>query len=168
MSLAFEAMLFARSIHEFQRRKYTGNPYTDHLAEVAGVVATVAIESTEMQAAMIATAWLHDCVADQDIRPAAIGQRFGPVVQSGVLALSDLEIGNRAERKAASRDRLAKAPGWVQTIKLADLISNTSSIVKHDPDFSVTYLAEKRALLEVMKNGDPRLYAMAVRMAGPA
>ncbi len=168
MSLAFEAMMFARSAHKDQRRKYTGNPYTDHLAEVAGIVATVAIESTEMQGAMIATAWLHDCVEDQDISPAAIARQFGSVIQAGVLALSDLEIGNRAERKAASRSRLAKAPYWVQTIKLADLISNTASIVKHDPTFAVTYLAEKRALLEVMKNGDQRLYALAVEMAGAA
>lgn len=168
MSLAFEAMMFARSVHQAQRRKYTGNPYTDHLAEVAGIVATVAVENKELQTTMIATAWLHDCVEDQEILPAAICHRFGPGVQAGVLALSDLEIGNRAERKAASRARLSKAPYWVQTIKLADLISNTASIVKHDPTFAVTYLAEKRALLEVMKNGDQRLYALAVEMAGAA
>ena len=41
ITLAFEAMLFARTSHAGQVRKYTGNPYTDHLAEVAGIVATV-------------------------------------------------------------------------------------------------------------------------------
>lgn len=161
MSLAYEAMMFAREVHAAQVRKYTGNPYTDHLAEVAGIVATLAGELMERPAVVIATAWLHDCIEDQDVSPAEIARRFGPEVQAGVLALSDLEIGNRAERKAASRKRLAAAPWWVQTIKVADLISNTSSIVQHDPKFAAVYLEEKRLLLDVLLNADQRLVAIA-------
>jgi len=161
VSKAYEAMQFARMVHRHQVRKYTGNPYVDHLAEVAGIVSTVAIESMEMQATMIATAWLHDCVEDQDVTGAELARKFGPTVQAGVLALSDLECGSRAERKAASRARLARAPWWVQTIKCADLISNTSSIVKHDPKFAAVYLEEKRLLLDVLTNADQRLLEMA-------
>lgn len=160
MSLAFEAMQFAREVHAGQARKYTGNPYADHLAEVAGIVATVA-GYTEFSQTIIATAWLHDCIEDQDVTPAEVCRRFGPEVQAGVLALSDLEVGNRAERKAASRKRLSKAPWWVQNIKVADLISNTSSIVQHDPKFARVYLEEKRLLLDVLTNADERLWAIA-------
>lgn len=160
-NIAYQAMVFARYVHANQVRKYTGNPYADHLAEVAGIVSTVAVESMSMQAVMIATAWLHDCIEDQDVTPADIARLFGPSVQAGVLALSDLEIGNRAERKAASRRRLAAAPWWVQTIKVADLISNTSSIVKHDSKFAAVYLEEKRLLLDVLTNADTRLVEMA-------
>ena len=39
MSLAYKAMMFARTVHAGQVRKYTGAPYTDHLAEVAGIPA---------------------------------------------------------------------------------------------------------------------------------
>lgn len=170
MSIAFKAMEFARKAHSKQKRKYTGNPYADHLAEVAGIVATVAQNFRADIEPMIAVAWLHDYI--EDINPSDGGrwgwfdieQEFGEVVANGVLLLSDLETGNRAERKAASRARLAAAPGWVQTIKYADLISNTSSIVMHDPKFAVTYLEEKRLLLEVMDAGDKRLYEMARRM----
>lgn len=154
--LAFRAMLFAREAHKDQVRKYTGNPYADHLAEVAGIVAAAGGDERA-----IAVAWLHDSIEDTAVTPAEIARHFGPEVQAGVLALSDLEIGNRAERKAASRARLARAPYWVQTIKCADLISNTSSIVKHDPKFAVTYLEEKRLLLDVLVNADPRLLALA-------
>lgn len=163
MSLAFEAMQFAREKHAGQVRKYTGNPYSDHLAEVAGIVATVAVgrDLVTMRETMIATAWLHDCIEDQDVIPAELARRFGPDVQAGVLALSDLEVGNRAERKAASRKRLAAAPWWVQNIKVADLISNTSSIVKHDPKFSRVYLEEKRLLLYVLTKADERLLKIA-------
>jgi len=157
--LAFKAMMFARDAHKNQVRKYTGNPYADHLAEVAGIVATVSRDEY-----MIATAWLHDCMEDQGVALGAIDRRFGRVVSDGVLLLSDLEEGNRSDRKAASRIRLAGAPGWIQTIKCADLISNTSSIVKHDPNFSVVYLEEKRLLLDVMTRADPRLLNLARSM----
>lgn len=169
MSRAFAAMEFARRVHADQKRKYTGAPYADHLAEVAGIVTSVAGEVTqdtyfdpaELAEIMIAVAWLHDCVEDQGVSRQEILDRFGVMVMLGVMALSDMEAGNRAERKAASRVRLAGAPGWVQTIKCADLISNTSSIVLHDPKFAVTYLEEKRLLLDVLTQADPRLAAIA-------
>lgn len=167
MSRAFEAMQFAREVHRDQHRKYTGNPYADHLAEVAGIAMSVGWHNVAVHPDdFMATCWLHDCVEDQDVTPAELYLRFGQVVATGVLALSDLEIGNRAERKAASRARLAAAPGWAQTIKCADLISNTSSIVQHDPKFAALYLEEKRLLLDVMTKADPRLRAIAISQAG--
>ncbi len=161
---AHGAMLFARRVHAAQVRKYTGNPYADHLAEVAGIVATVAPFGS--MSLMISVAWLHDCVEDCSVSPAEIRSTFGAGVAQGVIALSDMETGNRADRKAASRARLAAADGWIQTIKCADLISNTSSIVMHDPKFAVTYLAEKRALLNVLTKADQRLHALASEATG--
>lgn len=172
MSLAYEAMMFAREVHKDQRRKYTGNPYTDHLAEVAGIVVTVAehvnINGWSNVETMVATAWLHDCREDQGVTGEEIEDRFGMRVAVGVAMLSDLETGNRAARKAASRARLADAPGWVQTIKCADLISNTASIVQHDPKFAVIYLNEKRLLLEVLTRADRRLHALAAAQVSPS
>lgn len=162
MSLAYEAMMFAREVHKDQVRKYTGNPYVDHLAEVAGIVAAVIDHRLVGAETQIAVAWLHDCVEDFGVTTEDLWRKFGNRhITFGVMSLSDLETGNRAERKAASRRRLAAAPNWIQTIKCADLISNTSSIVKHDPKFSAVYLEEKRLLLDVMTKADPRLLALA-------
>ena len=158
--LAYRAMAFALEIHKDQRRKYTNNPYFDHLAEVAGIIATV-----DSSPETIATAWLHDCREDQGVTGEEIERLFGMRVTVGVSLLSDFETGNRAQRKAASRARLANAPAWVQTIKCADLISNTSSIVQHDPDFAVLYLEEKRLLLDVLTEADPRLLEIARRLS---
>ena len=169
MSIAYEAMMFARDAHNVQRRKYTGNPYVDHLAEVAGIIATVVSAPSAVSAGeMIATAWLHDCVEDCGVSLQAIEDKFGTTVAIGVSGLSDVEQGNRAERKAASRERLSMCSGWIQTIKCADLISNTSSIVQHDPKFAVTYLEEKRLLLEVMTKADPRLRQLAMNQSRSA
>jgi len=173
MTTAYEAMLFARQVHATQVRKYTGNPYTDHLAEVAGIVATLDAHAGRgwpsgpdiSMSGMVAVAWLHDSMEDQGVTYETLASMFGDLVANGVRLLSDLETGNRAERKAASRLRLADAPPWVQTIKCADLLSNTSSIVKHDPKFAEVYLAEKRLLLDVLTKADPRLRDLARQQA---
>lgn len=153
-------MEFARHAHREQRRKYTGNPYFDHLAEVAGITAAV----IDWPVAT-AVAWLHDVREDQGVTEETLIHEFGLMVAHGVAYLSDLETGNRAQRKQASRDRLSQAPGWVQTIKCADLISNTSSIVEHDQSFAKVYLEEKRLLLAVMQKADPRLHKIASEQA---
>lgn len=160
MNLAYDAMMFAREAHINQKRKYTGEPYANHLAEVAGIVAAAASHHPSIDI-IIATAWLHDTVEDCGVSLETIRQKFGEDVATGVAFLSDLETGNRATRKAASRARLAQAPAWVQNIKCADLISNTSSIVLHDPNFAVVYIEEKRLLLDVLTKADPRLLALA-------
>jgi (p)ppGpp synthase/HD superfamily hydrolase len=165
MNLAFRAMQFAREVHKDQKRKYTNEPYFGHLAEVAGIVAAAGItdgywpQVTPLMG--IAVAWLHDCVEDQGVSRRQLVSRFGEEVANGVLLLSDMETGSRAERKAASRSRLAAAESWIQSIKCADLISNTKSIVMFDPKFAVTYLEEKRLLLDVMIKADPRLLEIA-------
>lgn len=161
-NLSYQAMMFAREVHKDQLRKYTNNPYFDHLAEVVGICMSVGWQTPLVHPeTMMATAWLHDCVEDQGVTELALSREFGHEVAKGVMWLSDLETGNRATRKRLSRERLSYAPAWVQTVKCADLISNTSSIVTHDPKFAVTYLEEKRQLLDVMKKADKRLWNVA-------
>ena len=166
--VGFSAMEFARRVHQGQQRKYTGCPYSDHLAEVAGIVAAAGARDDVWLDTAVAVAWLHDCVEDRGVTMVDLITRFGLTVAHGVMLLSDLEEGNRAARKAASRARLATAPGWVQTIKVADLISNTSSIVQHDPKFARIYVEEKRLMLEVLVDADQRLVELARRQIGGA
>lgn len=166
MFTLYSPMQFAFHVHRDHRRKYTGNPYTDHLAEVAGFVAAVAYKPTFgfHPPTAVAVAWLHDCVEDVGVSIPELACRFGDYVAEGVMLLSDLETGNRATRKRLSRERLGQAPGWVQSIKVADLISNTGSIVLHDPAFARVYLAEKVAMLDVLTGADAELQAIARRL----
>jgi hypothetical protein len=94
---------------------------------------------------------------------------FGIDIATLVGWLTDVskpEDGNRAHRKAIDRPHSAEAPAEAQTVKLADLISNSRSIVAHDPAFAKTYLEEKRLLLAVMTKGDPTLMAEARKYIG--
>ena len=79
--------------------------------------------------------------------------------------ISRLEDGNRKKRKELDRVHLSKALPDAKTIKLADLISNSSSILgSKDPEaiaFARVYVPEKKALLKVLKEGDQKLYELA-------
>jgi len=59
MSLALDAMIFAREIHKDQKRKYTGQPYADHLAEVAGIAMSVGWHAVDVHPdTFMAVCWL--------------------------------------------------------------------------------------------------------------
>ena len=164
MTLEEQARQFATKAHGDinQRRKYTNEPYINHPAEVVEIVRTV--PHTE---AMLAAAWLHDVVEDTPITLGHIHSEFGEEVATLVDFLTDVskpEDGNRKTRKAIDRDRIADAPPEAKTVKLADLISNTRSIVARDPSFAKVYLEEKRLLLEVLKEGDVSLWEQAYEL----
>jgi (p)ppGpp synthase/HD superfamily hydrolase len=113
---------------------------------------------------MLAAAWLHDVVEDTGVTIEVIRAEFGEDIAELVGWLTDVsrpEQGNRATRKAIDRAHTAMAPADAQSIKLADLISNCTSIVEHDADFAKTYLEEKRLLLEVLTKGDKVLLEQA-------
>jgi len=159
------ARYFADVAHADQARKYTGDAYVVHTRAVAGIVAAV----TRVPIA-VAAAHLHDAVEDTAATIDDIERNFGVGVADLVFWLTDPagRLGNRKQRKADDRERLARAPALAQTIKLADLIDNTSSIVRHDPNFARVYLAEKQALLAVLTKGDRQLHAIALKMVGAA
>lgn len=161
MNIDMKAMFFAREKHKNQVRKYTENPYFDHLAEVVGIFSTISFIDYNYARSMRAVAWLHDVIEDTEATYDEVRQEFGELVADGVMLLSDLEEGNRETRKRLSRERLANGNIYVQSIKVADMISNTSSIVKHDPDFAKIYLKEKRLMLNMLTKADPDLLKLA-------
>ena len=165
MSLLIKnAKIFATAAHAAvgQTRKYTGEPYIVHPIEVASIVASVG--GTEE---MIAAALLHDVVEDTKVTNELITTMFGNDVGELVKWLTDVSRpvhGNRAFRKQMDREHIMHAPPAAKTIKLADLISNGTSIVQYDPNFAVTYLREKQLLLEVLKEGNPILWQEAFKI----
>lgn len=159
MTLVPTALTFAAQSHGNQRRRYSGELYLGHCIEVHRLV-EIHDGTEDMQCAAL----LHDVVEDCGVTASDIYAEFGSEVADMVIALSDLETGNRAIRKAASCARLADASAEVQTIKLADLVSNSRSIIERDPDFAKVYLREKVALLRVMNKGNARLWDMAAKL----
>lgn len=158
--LITKAQDFAIARHGSQKRKYTYEPYWYHLRNVAEIVESVGTPSET-----IAAAWLHDVLEDTDTGYGELVELFGKAIAKTVLDLTDFAgEGNRALRKAMDRDRLAQSSADAQSIKLADLIDNTSSIVDYDRKFAAVYLAEKEALLPCLGKGDPILHQSAMEV----
>lgn len=159
MNKILRAIEFATKAHEGQVRKYTGEPYVMHPIAVSIIVANV-IDDTEMQVAAI----LHDTVEDTDVTFGEITSEFGHRVFAMVRDLTDVskpEDGNRKARKELDRIHLSTISDNSKTIKLADLIHNSSSILCADTAFSKVYMQEKRELLKVLVGGDEQLHAQA-------
>lgn len=159
-----KAVQLAITAHDGQKRKYTHTPYVLHSFAVWALLADRKLDS-EVQIAGI----LHDVVEDTPIELQYIHAIFGERVAKLVYAVTDeytpaRYMQNRAERKRMECDRLRCVTDSAQSIKLADLIDNTASIVKYDPVFARVYLSEKRALLEVLTRGDRWLFAEAYRV----
>jgi len=160
------ASAFAEWKHIDHARKYTNLPYFTHLRNVAHIVASVTNDEE-----VIAAAFLHDTLEDTATSYDELVAEFGGRVADLVREVTDVYTSdyfpfyNRQHRKLLERQRLADTSADAQTIKLADLIDNSRDIVKHDPGFARKYLAEKRALLDVMKLGDPILWDEASKQA---
>lgn len=162
--LEHRAREFAFAAHAGQKRKYTFDDYIVHPAAVAELVRSV--PHTD---AMICAAWLHDTVEDCGVSLAEINALFGEAVSSYVGMLTDVSKpsdGNRNMRKALDRCHTRNSMPAAKTIKLADLIDNSRSILQHDPDFAVVYMREKRLLLSALAEGDKTLFEMAHTIVG--
>jgi len=155
--LELRAYQFARFAHEGQFRKYTGGPYIVHPVAVATMV-----RSVPHTKAMVCAAYLHDVLEDPPVSGETLCNLFGLEVTHLVYWLTDVSKpsdGNRAARKAIDREHLRHAPPEAKTIKLADLLDNSTSILQHDQGFAKTYIQEMDLLHPVLSTGDPTLLA---------
>jgi (p)ppGpp synthase/HD superfamily hydrolase len=161
-----DALIFATEKHAGQVRKYTGTPYIFHPISVAMIV----METPDHTADMVAAALLHDVVEDCGVHLDEVGTRFGDVVKDLVYWLTDIATpanGNRAARKRIEREKWARCDkAGAKTVKLADLLDNTSSILVRDPKFAAIYLDEKRLMLPLLEGGDPGLLKRAWAVVG--
>lgn len=171
-----EMYQFVVKWHKGQKRKYTGEPYLVHLLEVAQTVFVNLhwkIPADKLEH-LILIALAHDVLEDTTISHPAFERIWGRDIYEDVLALSDLNTkGNRRERKNAYAKEVAKANSGVKLVKLADMMSNTKSIVDNDPNFAKVYLEEKHDLVtrirlslknDVMKMGHTKLTTVVEHM----
>jgi (p)ppGpp synthase/HD superfamily hydrolase len=156
------ALKFATKAHGDQTRKYDGQPYIVHPVAVADIVRSVS-HTPEM----ITAALLHDTVEDTPVTLDDIRSNFGGHVARLVAWLTDVATkhhGNRAMRMELNRLHLSLAPAEAKTIKLADLIDNSASIMRHDRGFWPVYREEKVLLLPHLTAGNRLLWERAARL----
>lgn len=155
-----KAARFAQAKHEKQPRRYTGEPYFNHLVEVAVTLAWAGEGEDTVSAG-----FLHDTLEDTNTTFFELADEFGLNIATLVDEVTDIappkEGMNREKRKEIERNHLRAASPCGKSVKLADMLSNTPSIIARDPGFAKIYLPEKRLLLPYLKAGNPLLFEMA-------
>jgi guanosine-3',5'-bis(diphosphate) 3'-pyrophosphohydrolase len=168
-------MDFAAHWHGTQKRKFTGEPYINHLAAVAKIVKTYTENSL-----LVAAAFCHDLYEDT---PCPEDKLLDALSEAGYSANEVVRINNmvweltdefvkekypelnRRRRKSAEAKRLWGISPSAQNIKYADLIDNVTDLARNEPGFAKTYLSEMNQILENMNKGLPKLYKKALKIA---
>ena len=156
------AARFAAEKHASQKRKgAVGEPYVNHLLEVADLIAS---HSNDPDTNLIVAALLHDVVEDTPVKLAEVEQRFGSDVAGLVAEVTDDKSLPKATRKALQVANAPKKSPRAQWIKLADKISNLRSILRSAPE-DWTYERKRqyfdwaKQVIEGLAAPDPRLKA---------
>lgn len=126
-----KAIDFAAREHSPQRRKgAAAEPYVNHLAEVAALVA----EATQgADANLVIAAYLHDTIEDCEVPYEILLAEFGKDVADLVREVTDDKNLLKTERKRLQVEHARSATPRAKHIKLADKISNLNSILASPP-----------------------------------
>lgn len=129
--LIARAWNFAAERHVEQRRKGDAQePYVNHLAEVAELVA-FATEGND--ANLIAAAVLHDTVEDTATLPSELTSVFNEDIAGLVAEVTDDKGLPKEERKRLEVEKAPMKSARAKILKLADKTSNLRSLAKSPP-----------------------------------
>jgi guanosine-3',5'-bis(diphosphate) 3'-pyrophosphohydrolase len=160
--LIARAWNFSADRHAKQRRKGDAQePYVNHLAEVAELVAT-ATEGRD--ANLVAAAVLHDTVEDTATLPGELASIFNADVAELVAEVTDDKRLDKAERKRLQVEHALAKTARAKVLKLADKTSNLRSLVKSPPtDWSLErrreYLAWAKEVVQGLRGTNAWLEA---------
>ena len=129
--LVSEAAELAARRHNGVARKGRGNePYINHLAEVANLLAAA---TAGADAELVAAGWLHDTIEDTDTTREELSQKFGERVAGLVVEVTDdMSLPKPERRRLQVVDASHKSPG-ARLIKIADKISNIGARILSEP-----------------------------------
>lgn len=129
--LISEAADLAARRHNGMARKGRGSePYINHLAEVANLLATA---TDGADAELVAAGWLHDAIEDTETTREELAQKFSDRVASLVVECTDDMSLPKAERRRLQLVDAPKKSTSAKLIKIADKISNIRARIHSDP-----------------------------------
>ena len=131
LRLVSEAAELAARRHNGMARKGRGNePYINHLAEVANLLATA---TDGVDAELVAAGWLHDAIEDTETTREELARRFSDRVASLVVECTDDMSLPKAERRRLQVVGAPKKSPSARLIKIADKVSNIGARIHADP-----------------------------------
>jgi (p)ppGpp synthase/HD superfamily hydrolase len=131
VALVTRAADFAARCHCGQVRKGTAaEPYVNHLAEVASLLATTA---QEPDAYLVAAGWLHDVLEETATEREELERLFGRFVSDIVAEVTDDKSLPKEERKRLQVLQTPHKSDSARLLKLADKTSNLRSLAVSPP-----------------------------------
>lgn len=125
------AVHFAAKKHAKQRRKGgDAEPYTNHLAEVAEILA---VNTDGEDSNLVAAGLLHDTLEDTETTYDELVDGFGRDVADLVVEVTDDKTLPKAERKRLQVEKASHKSDRAKMLKIADKISNLNSILNSPP-----------------------------------
>src|ERR1051326_3488654 len=125
------AAQFAAEKHAQQRRKgEKGEPYFNHLMEVAELIAA---SNPHLDVELVMAAFLHDTVEDTGVTLQELEQRFGKDVAALVAEVTDDKSLPKEIRKQLQVEHTPEKSPRAQTLKVADKISNLRGVLSRPP-----------------------------------
>jgi len=136
IKLLARAWRVATERHVDHRRKgKRAEPYVNHLAEVADLVAEATNGS---DANLVAAAVLHDTIEDTGMTYGELEAQFGSDVADLVAEVTDDKELSQSERKRLQVEHAGRKSSRAKLLKLADKTSNLRSTANSPPtDWSV-------------------------------
>jgi (p)ppGpp synthase/HD superfamily hydrolase len=131
LCLVSEAADLAARRHNGMARKGRGHePYINHLAEVANLLA---MTTSGNDAELVAAGWLHDSIEDTPTTERELAEAFGKRVAALVVEVTDdMNLPKPERRRRQVVDAPHKSPG-AKLIKIADKISNIRARILPQP-----------------------------------
>jgi (p)ppGpp synthase/HD superfamily hydrolase len=131
VALVARAADFAARRHVGQRRKGAGQePYVNHLAEVACLLAETA---EEPNAYLIAAGWLHDTLEDTNTTKDELENLFGSLVTEIVVEVTDDKSLPKDVRKRLQVENAAGNSVPARLLNIADKTSNLRALAASPP-----------------------------------
>ena len=157
-----KAKALSQQVHEWhypQIRKFTKEPYANHLIRVAQTIQTHTQDEV-----LVAAALCHDVLEDTEVTKkelraglVAVGYEVADAKRIVLLVIELTDVytkkrypkKNRAARKELELRRLQKISPLAVTVKLADLFDNIRDLKEYNPSFAKVYFRETLPLLEL-------------------
>ncbi len=158
--LVSEAADLAARRHNGMARKGRGNePYINHLAEVANLLAAA---TDGADAELVAAGWLHDTIEDTATTREELAQNFSERVAALVVEVTDDMTLPKSERRRLQVVDAPKKSAGAKLVKIADKISNIRARTLREPtqderDDLIDYVAWAEQVVAGCRGGNAML-----------
>ena len=160
LRLVSEAADLAARRHNGMQRKGRGDePYINHLAEVANLLA-VATEGADAE--LVAAGWLHDAIEDTPTTAEELAETFGKRVAALVVEVTDDMTLPQNQRRQNQVVDAPKKSSAAKLIKIADKISNIRARIlprpsQHEREDLIDYVAWAEKVVGGCRGGNALL-----------